>query len=398
MPTVLLLKVFGAWKRHQQAESDRFRKSTANYRGLIRKNGLKLFRWLRAWTRQRRKIRQAWMRAGRAKHNHQLFLKRLVPFLVWRALINYRKILRMRVRAECHKFRREVLPEDFCASPMVLTANAEKRLFKARSQGRSAQQEEEEEVEDGADKDKDKDRERDNMSRATTKKRKSRRKKRVKVAAFNWKANVDRMYDMDSEGEDEEDLPEMVRSRYPFPAVSAAVPVASSALKALSTTQLAFLVNKDSRALRLVRSMYDGLCAADQWNLFEAALRFHRFAYRALNNLRINAAYKVKAKMMRQRRIKAIKLIVFNEFKKIYDTRLGKGNSVSISEVSDSDRLLPPVDLTLLIVSWQAERLNHLVRAHLISKSTRLRGATNDIKMHLGKEEDEVDDEERAAK
>lgn len=38
------------------------------------------------------------------------------------------------------------------------------------------------------------------------------------------------------------------------------------------------------------------------------------------------------------------------------------------------------------------------MRSHLIQKTTRLRAATDDIKEHLGPEEDEIDDEERAAK
>jgi hypothetical protein len=47
----------------------------------------------------------------------------------------------------------------------------------------------------------------------------------------------------------------------------------------------------------------------------------------------------------------------------------------------------------------QAERLNYFVRAHLIQKTVRIQGAKNDIKTNLGREEDDDwDDEERAAK
>lgn len=317
MPTVLLIRVFGAWKQHQQAESVRFNKSTNNYRNLIRKNGRQLLWWLKFWAQKRRLIRQAWNRQGRLKYSHQLYMKKLIPFLFWRACICYRKILRRRVGSELHEFRRQILPEDFLENPMILTSNAEKRLFKARSAGRNkgktANDEDAEDPKGG-------------------KKKKNKRKKKNSIAFFNWKANVLSTYDIDSDGEDEEDIPLIVSDKYPMAEITP-MPVASSAVKSLTHVMLSFLANKDARVLRLVRCMYDGLCFADQWNLFEASMRFHRFAYRALNNLRIFASYKVKAKLMRARRIRAIKTIVFAEFKKIYDSGLGKANSIALSEV-----------------------------------------------------------------
>jgi len=257
------------------------------------------------------------MRQGRSKYNHQLFLKKLIPFLVWRACVTYRKILRYRVGSELHEFRRQILPEDFLENPMILTSNAEKRLFKARSAGRSKSK-----IANDDDGDDPK----------GGKKKKNKRKKKTSIATFNWKANVLSMYDVDSDGEGNEDIPAIVSSKYPM-ATIAPMPMASSAVKSLTHIMLSFLTNKDTRVLRLVRCMYDSLCDADQWNLFEASMRFHRFAYRALNNLRIFASYKVKAKVMRARRIRAIKIIVFAEFKKIYDTGLGKANSIALSEV-----------------------------------------------------------------
>jgi hypothetical protein len=237
--------------------------------------------------------------------------------MIWRSFVTYRKILRSRVRTEFDEFRRHVLPMDYYVRPMTLTCNAEKRLFKARSEGKQiANGDDDEDEKDGK-----------------KKKKKSKHRKKFTGFVFNWKANTQRTYDMNSDGEDAEDIPTFVSEKYQSSTI-APMPEATSSVRDLSDFKLSFLVGKDPRILRLIRGMHPGLCFADQWNLFEATMRFHRFGRRAFNNLRTYAAYKVGAKAMRNRRIRAIKIIVFLEFKKIYDTQLGKANSIALSEVS----------------------------------------------------------------
>ena len=318
IPTILLLRVFGAWKKYQLAESDRFKKSTSFYRSIIQKNERKLFRWLREWAQARRSIRRAWMRSGRDKYNKQIFLKQLIPYMIWRAFVTYRKLLRSRVRSEFTEFRRHVLPMEYYVHPMTLTSNADKRLFKARSEGKQ--------IGKGDADDDDDDKE------GKKKKKKSKHRKKFTGFVFNWKANTRRIYDVSSDVEDEDDIPVFVYEKYQSSTI-APMPVATSSVRDLADFQLSFLLGKDIRILRLVRGMYPRLCYTDQWNLFEAAMRFHRFGRRAFNNLRLYAAYKVGAKAMLNRRIRAIKFIVFLEFKKIYDTQLGKANSIALSEV-----------------------------------------------------------------
>ena len=328
IPTMLLLRVFGAWKKFQLEESDRFKKSLIFYRSLIRKNELKLFRWLRKWAHARRLIRRAWMRSGRDKYNRQIFLKQLIPYMIWRAFVTYRKILRSRVHTEFDEFRRHVLPMEYYVHPMTLTSNAEKRLFKARSEGKQITKGDADDDEDEKD--------------GKKKKKKSKHRKKFAGFIFNWKASTQRNYDMNSDGEDAEDIPTFVSEKYQSSTI-APMPEATSSVRDLADFKLSFLIGKDPRILRLVRGMHPGLCFTDQWNLFEATMRFHRFGRRAFNNLRIYAAYKVGAKAMRNRRIRAIKIIVFLEFKKIYDTQLGKANSIALSEVNAHicDEILP---------------------------------------------------------
>ena len=272
--------------------------------------------------------------------------------MVWRSFVTYRKIIRRRVRTEYLQFRQHALPADLYLHPLRLTSNAEKRLFKVRAAGKQVGGGNKHH--DGADDDDvthhpHQDDDRDDK---TVRRKKTKRRKKYSGPIFDWKANTNHIYDLLSDEEEgvEVETVENDKGKNEFDespprvlydleekynsATITPMPLAPYSIHELSDFQLSFLVGKDSRILRLVRAMHKGLCLTDQGNLLEAAMRFHRYAHRAFNNLRIYATYAVRAKTMRARRIRAIKIIVFAEFKKIFDSGLGKANSIALSEVT----------------------------------------------------------------
>ena len=131
----------------------------------------------------------------------------------------------------------------------------------------------------------------------------------------------------------------------------------------------------DLRTISFSLLIYNIMICFDKWNVFEGSIRFHRFALRVFNNLRNNAFYKGRVRKMIQKRKTIIKKIVFKEFKQVY-----KSNFVEAVKLSE------------------AERLNHTIRSQLIEKTVRTKREIDEIRLKLGKDDEEdelVDYEER---
>jgi hypothetical protein len=370
IPTVIQIKVFRAWKFFTQAELIIYRKSIDFYKKLIRKNARYSIYWIYDWAKKRKSVRKAWIYRGSQLLRSQLLLKKLIPFVIWKSYVTYKKILRRRVKEFTPIFRAQYLSEEYCENPMCLTANAEKRLLVARKAKNEIGGTEFEEFEndlnlaEGEDSNRvDSGNNRGASTNSAKKKKKKKKKKKNKTVNFNWKANVKNIYDMDTDGEDEEDIPEEINYAY-----DDVIPIIQQ------PNSLFFLIDCDTRIMNKVSSLFAGICFADRWNLFESSLRFHRFAYRAFNNLRINAEYKIASKSMAERRRNVTKKIVFRVLKALFNSSIGKANSIALSE---------------------AERLNYVMRSQLINKSLRLRHATQEIKINMGNDDD-VDEDEKA--
>jgi hypothetical protein len=406
MPALTTIKVFKAWKGYAKLEGRLNRAADGFFKKLQRADVIVLLRWMHEWSHKRHAIRRAWNIKGNEMRLRYISRLVLSPFYTWRTFTNYRMITRGRARMQQHPMRHALLKN---RPPRHTISNSERRIamkvaeLKKRAAVRRVSQDElKDKLKKRAKAKKDAHRKSAMGSRVgspggahrTTEsesedessvggersRRTSTRTGSVAVEIpldfhdavqalyrpdFQWKMDLTEMYDVDSDQEDEDGLTPTVLTTYK-----------KANIRALQDPESFDFFVKMSDPLCdhscLVREFYS---FADHWNSFEASFRFHFFGYRAFKNMQHFAVLRRKVRIFMKVRLQRIKKQIMNELRKNIEVRNKRNATVRGSE---------------------AERISHGVRAHQVAKVVRARKFTAEVNNALGRDHDDVIDDEAA--
>jgi hypothetical protein len=126
MPTVLLMKVFRAWKTDSMFEARCTKLSTQNYDKILQKRQRRCFHQLFFYAHQRRFLRRAWFRRGQTMLRTNRRSRLRLVFYLWRVFVHFRRYIRGRARTEVHAFRLRLLGR--YKKPWKLLSFADKRM------------------------------------------------------------------------------------------------------------------------------------------------------------------------------------------------------------------------------------------------------------------------------
>lgn len=403
MPTLTTIKVFKAWKAYAKVEARLNRTADKFFGKLQRADMVVLVRWMHEWAHKRHAIRRAWNIKGNEMRLRYVSRLVLSPFYTWRTYTNYRKITRGRAQMQQHQFRRVLLKN---RPPRHSLSNSQRRVamkvaeLKRRVTARRVSQDEL--------KDKLKKRQRakrdaqrktsrmggsptgyasesvseDESSVGTSRLRASNTRTgsvAVEVPAdfhdavaalyvkpdFRWDLDTTEIYDVDIDQEDEDGLTPLLLGTYQ-----------QAHIRAMQEPESFAFYDKMSDPMvdhaALVRELYT---YADHWNAFESSFRFHFFGYRAFKNMQHFAVQRRRVRIFMKVRLQRIKQQIMNELRKNLEARNRRNAAVKGSE---------------------AERISHAVRAHQVAKVVRTRKFTAEVNSALGRDHDDVVDDEAA--
>eukprot|EP01039_Chlorochromonas_danica_P007135 gene7135-7888_t len=389
LPTLATIQVFNAWKSYSMKEV-RMRQLSTNFLKAMTSNQChaSLLFW-KSWAHQRRLIRQAWHRA--AKEMRRKILRRLTRsrFFIWRIFVWYRREMRRRVGELFYHFRETLMPRAKVWKKLSYTEKRISRSLKRRSMDQNRvtgsskrsrkTKKSTSQAESGARKD-------SVSSQVSQRSQSSRRSSRSRAQenddasvastfsvvlfdpSFRWKCDFKAWLDVDSDGEDGEDVPDLLMETYthsnlaPFPSSIDFLPFLP-----ISTTE--------SWVLQRLASTAEGWRYRELWNLLDAALRFHRYAFLAFKNLRLYALVKSRVKKFcRKRRMRALRVVWLTW--KAY-TSAGGGPLRSGSAAPS-----------------EGEILYYQVRTHMSSKLLRTRKLVEEVSKHYNREAESDDEEE----
>lgn len=325
MPTVTLIHVFKNWKKVIQDE--------VNRKKLIKKMLLKkqskitieMIRFWNKYSRQKKIIRKNWIKHGSLMSSTIKLRNIKYYFLVWRIYIRARIYSRQRVPREFYQFRKLFMDKlkimkklsfsekrVICAikhyasrrkavinMPIQLTTSNKPSFSMTKSQARmsisntrkisadlsisssfssnSAGSAEETELEKEV-----------RLLKAEIKLRNERK--------FNWKSDYTNSFDYESDGEDSNDISNIIINAYNNSAFSS---------KYLSLVELKEISGKvkiselvlESILEPIYQSVHKSFSYKDYWNMFDATILFNKYAWLALKNLQFNAKISKKAKI-----------------------------------------------------------------------------------------------------
>lgn len=430
MPTVLKIRIFKAWKRYTKIEVKLNKAADKYCKSLLHKRYKESFYFLYDWFRRRRHIRKAWYRRGLAMRKLNLYRIRIAPFLLWLIYAKYRKIVRNRVKGQFYDMKRALFHS---RHPLRALSYLEQRILfvrkkiqgEAKAKATKLQRKKEkkqkptsssgskspsrstkavtpnskvkpktnrrpsltkqavslnnldssdanntaesavESTDDEASQNKPSTAESINSDNPAPPTNKLKSLKRP----FNWLKNTTAIYDIDSEGEDNEDLG--VKMVHCFNKV------ASEHAPLPDPMQFEFIERAEHYIQTKAQLYHDIYSYCDVWNTFEAAVRFHRVAFRAFNNLRQYA--KIRHRFRKhQRKVRLGTLKSYFQMLKV--------NAKYVA------RRLANTSLS------EAEQINSDVKMHLVGKLNKLRQTTELVKQTLGRDSGDVelDDEARA--
>ena len=412
MPTLLTLRTFRAWKRYTKVESKFHRTSDGYKKSMLEKRYVDLFRWLHVWARKRHRIRRAWNRRGRAMLGlYKLNIVQL-PIQLWYFYRHYHHLAQKRVSLHHHTFRHAL---ELDIHYHIKTSNAEKRLALRVAENKRRQ---------------DKLRRVSKVQLKDTLKKRARAKKDAKrgsVSALRRsskaRSSVDgnmsdssNMSDTEKQEKEAQDLlalgpfpdfTEQVKKLFPTRKLRwkmtkedkselyDADPVEEGddefipalLLSIYQEANIANLPAPDSFprsdefkkiVMAKAEEVYDSYLTRDLWNLFEAAMRFHRFGRRAFANLRHFALTRRRWKAFVRKRHMKLLAICWKEMRHNADHA---GRRASMMHASE------------------AEQLSNAVRSQQVMKMVRLRRTTMEVNAAYGRSwGDNIMDEENANK
>lgn len=415
MPTILEMKIFRAWKTWSQGELHIKNRAIMYFKGLQKKALRKSLRWFHRWTVRRKAIRKAWFKGGSSMYSKHLFLIKNTPFLLWKSLLFYKKLVRERVMHYAQDFHHWLYPQlEFIAPPN--RTDRRKLLEAKRIEAQTAV----EEMSSASLKKSKKDRKKRSDSQSsfhsqnselpsgsigsstgpslsTTRSSRvlareesgstlSKMKKKYRPDAqavarlqavftstrpgFPWKSDIRRQrldFEVYSDGEEEDE-----EGYFPFPSTMESIYEVNvkSLHPLISPEDVPFLQVTKPFVLETAAVLARKYLLVEKWSLFEKAMRFHRVAKRAWQNWRIFSHVRRNARQARKKYQNQKKRLVF-------DALLGWMHR-------DPRYVKEEVILT------QADNLGNAVRNFRLEKMARRRQAAVDIKEIFGQDYDMI--------
>ncbi len=359
-PTLRTLRVYRAWKNYYMEEkkkrnaADGFKDMVLRYRGRIS------LAWLRRWTRRRVRIRKSWYKHGMVTYKHKLFICKLTPFLIWKMVWYYKKLLHSRLVQFSPTFRSHIMQQrpvkimpplghiKALAKEAYLASGgdaqreadrkaAKKKQKKAAKLGRGSES-------DAGD-------ERSLASSTTASRR---------IRPFLYKKGPKYCgTDMDSDGEEIECTPQRMKDIYQnqIPEIQ-------------SPSELEFLSEADDFIFGKILALAQRYRVVDNWNLCEWCMRYHIRMHRAFKNLRTFAKVSRNAKKSQHLHNKKIKIKTFNA---LISWMMRDPATINFNEQTD------------------AERIHTDAKVYRMDKMMKWRGVAAEIKKVYGRDEDDDD-------
>jgi hypothetical protein len=105
MPTLLKMKIFRAWKGYSLFESHCKKVSTENFNKILQKRLARSFADLSFFAYQNRFLKRAWYRKGLALQRQNLKSRLRTVFYMWKMVVRFKKYIRARVHTEFQSYR-----------------------------------------------------------------------------------------------------------------------------------------------------------------------------------------------------------------------------------------------------------------------------------------------------
>lgn len=371
MPTFTKMHIFRAWKHYAMKEARNQRVSMKYNKKLLVNNGVSMVYFWKNWARVRHAIRVQWHRRGKHMRRKNVLMMMYSRFMRWKLFNFFRKMERGRVKSSYFAVYRVLIK---AKRAMRRLSYSEKRLAHA-SQRKVLEGK-------GSKKKKDKNSKPGGKSAPTSKSsaKASSASSNMLVKfdpKFTWKRDIRPYFDIDSDGEDDEDIPESVmavcdRALSPFPSSPEFLPF-----------------SLDSHAydvLESFNSLARGFKCREYWNMLESAFRFHKYSLLAFNNLRYNAVIRKRLKKHKVKRRKTFMTKVWKGW--VAYAKAGGGPLREEGAAGNAPS--------------EGEALYYNVRSHMSSKLSRTRKIVSEMSKHYDKMEEEDEEgeneEERAAR
>eukprot|EP01034_Spumella_vulgaris_P029789 gene29789-36889_t len=317
MPTVMNIRVFRAWKGYAKVEGTLNRKADAMYAKIVTKNVKSALRYFHDWARRRRHIRKAWHRKGASMRYDSKFRAKVTPFLIWLTYAKYRKLRRMlgstkrgnkRARRPSLAGKAGKKPSSSHGSKSKPGSSSSSRSKPGSSRGGSRGGKKKGDTSSVSSVDSGRSAMDDSDAGESNAEGEDLLGKiGGKPNHFKWKRNVSYYFDIHSDGEDAEDIPERLTTLY-AQAVDSVRPIPQP-------QSFEFIESAESHVVDQAVAFYDVYRYVDIWNTFEAACRFHRLAHRVFNNLRYYARIKRRVKKCLNKKRLATKKLYFSLIK-----------------------------------------------------------------------------------
>ena len=382
LPSLLQLRVFGAWKRFSQREARIKRLQDGKVREVERERQRVHFLWLWRWSFRRKRLRRGWLKGGKLMLLRITHERLGLPFQIWRTYVHYKLLVRRRSHRLAAAFKQLMLP----AAPPFLPRSRPARR-RAYEQERQELQREEAEVAgleaqaaeqapmddvlteaeaadalDGAAPAPDPgaaQRRRELDARRKALKQQAKRRKNAvlysPLGAFRWEKRPGCYdYDADSGGEDSLDMPERWFSSY-----------RSVFLEPLEeAAELPFLWAADALVAAKCAALYRAFLYTENWSMLEASFRFHFRAKHCLRNLFQYAKVSKRARQTMRDLEKKRMRVAFDGFLR-WMLRDGSGAGTS-----------------------EADNLKFQVRKTRFDKMVRRRATAAALKLHFEREDE----------
>jgi hypothetical protein len=298
LPTLTSLHIFHAWRDYVKYQL-MIRDRVNNHRHhVLTRRRTRYFRYLLSYTKRNRRLRRAWNRSSlELSSRRKVYDLKNNPILIWKVYVHYQHILQARVKKYAMDCRNEILPD---YPPMEALTTAERRerhrIFK-----RKMLMEELREIQEHRDHMESKDNggsttlqlpwELRRVSSTSDESKSTSYKPRAKVlklaslmmkSDFQWK-HLTCGFEEDSD--DEDTVQELSAVSETIAQIDKACGKKSlEKIPGLET--IPYLRKQRGSTISGIGVMVYRLCSGDMWNIFEGAMRFHRFAARCFKNLR----------------------------------------------------------------------------------------------------------------
>jgi len=365
VPTLGMLRVYKAWKKyymeekHMRDTADDFKDMVLRYRARI------LLAWHRRWTRRRIKIRKNWYKKGMITFKRKLFVCKLTPFLVWKMIWFYKRLLHNRLVVYAPAYRSNMMQErPIKKMPLLGEIKAKaKEVYEAN--GGDTKREAELKARKRAAKKKKKggasvdgDDAGDDASSQVSAGGSVASRKLMKPF-FYIKGPRYCGTDMDSDAEEAEFTPARMTEIY-----QEKIP------EMVSPSELEFLTEADDFIFEKILILAKRYTIVDNWNMCEWSMRYHMRIHRAFKNLRQFAKVSKSARKSQSVHAKKMKRKCFMA---LLGWMLRDPAAINLADQTD------------------AEKVYADAKVYRMDKMMKWRGIATQIKVEFGRDEEEED-------